>query len=207
MADAAPNRSYPPIPPWRVHLIGAEIDLQDLATEHSHGSIRVLHLEDSYFLESDILNGLSDPNAVWREAKEILRLIFGLAKVRRFLASPVEAASVQWTDGKGNWVSRMLIASAKISIVPTTRYLEGPDISARCLDLALAGQTVKMILIDFPGEWDFLRLRRIADSILIDVGGDKKKGAAEVLRLGWATQPECIGFDDSVNFGLKDDHG
>lgn len=207
MADAAPNRSHPPIPPWRVHLIGAEIDLQDLANEHSLGRTRVLHLEENYFLESDILNGLSDPNGVYKEANEILRLIFGLARVRRFSASPVEAASVLWTDGKGNWVSRQLFASAKISVVPSTCYLEGPNISERCLELAVADQTVRMILIDFPGEWDFSRLRRIADAILIDLGGDKKKGAAEVLRLGWATQSECARFDDSVNFGHKDDHG
>jgi hypothetical protein len=31
--------------------------------------------------------------------------------------------------------------------------------------------------------------------------GDKKKGAAEVWRLGWATQQECSRLDESFNFG------
>jgi hypothetical protein len=155
--------------------MGAEEDLQDLATEHSLGRTRVLHLEENYFLESDILNSLSDPRGVYNEANDLLRLIFGLARVQRFSASPVEAASVLWTDGNGNWVSQQLFASAKISIVPSTRYLEGPNISERCLELALADQTVRMILIDFPGEWDFSRLRRITDAILMDLGKNKKE--------------------------------
>jgi hypothetical protein len=204
MADAAPKRLYPPIPPWRVHILGATKDLQDLAAAHSQGLTRVVHSDGNYYLESGILDGLSDPDQVFKKANQILRLIFGLARVRRFVASSVEAASVLWTDGSGNWVQRKLFASAPIWIVPSTRYLEGPDISERCLELAEANETVRMILTDFLGEWDFPRLRRIVDSVLIDLGGDKKRGAKEVLRLGWATQPECVRFDESVNFGREE---
>ena len=60
-------------------------------------------------------------------------------------------------------------------------------------------------LIDFLGEWDFSRLRRIVDLILLDLGGgDKKKGVAEVIRRGWADEPECTRVDESLNFGNKD---
>jgi hypothetical protein len=56
------RNQLPPIPPWHVHLMGEEKDLQELANEHSLGRTRLLHLEENYFLESDILNSLSDPN-------------------------------------------------------------------------------------------------------------------------------------------------
>ena len=74
----------------------------------------------------------------------------------------------------------MLLVHAPIWVVPSTRYLEGTNISERCLELAETNEIAKMILLDFVGDWDFSRFRRIADSILIDLGGGKKKGAAEV---------------------------
>jgi hypothetical protein len=102
----------------------------------------------------------------------------------------------------------MVVASEEIWSVPATRYLEGPDVSERSLELAEANEIVSTNLVDFLGEWDFSRLRRIADSILIDLGGgDKKKGVAELLRLGWATQQECARVDGSLNFGDRDFHG
>ena len=203
MADAAPRNTSPPIPPWRVHLTGAEQDLQELAAEHSTGRTRVVHLHGEYFFEADALNELSNCDRVAEKARWILGIICGLAKVRRFSALPVAVASVVWTDGDGNWVGRMPLPSVRYRVVPGTRYLEGANISEQILALAETSEVVRTSLIDFVGEWDFSRLRRVVDSILIDLGGDKKKGAAEVLRRGWATQPECARFDDSVNFGNK----
>jgi hypothetical protein len=97
----------------------------------------------------------------------------------------------------------MPLPSVRYRITPGTRYLEGANISEQILALAETSEVVRTSLIDFVGEWDFSRLRRIVDTILIDLGGDKKKGFDEVLRRGWATQPECSRFDDSVNFGNK----
>jgi hypothetical protein len=124
------RNQLPPIPPWRVHLMGEEKDLQELANEHSLGRTRLLHLEENYFLESDILNSLSDPNQVFKKANEILQLILGLARLRRFTASRVKAVSVLWTDVNGNWVCRMVVASEEVWSVPAIRYLEGPDVNA-----------------------------------------------------------------------------
>ena len=110
--------------------MGEEKDLQELANEHSLGRTRLLHLEENYFLESDILNSLSDPNHVFKKANEILQLILGLARLRRFTASRVKAVSVLWTDVNGNWVCRMVVASEEVWSVPAIRYLEGPDVNA-----------------------------------------------------------------------------
>jgi hypothetical protein len=204
MANAAPMRSYPPVPPWRIHLIGTEQDLRDLAAEHSLGRTKIIHFQAEYFLEADVLNGLTDCNRAVEEAQGILHVICGLAKVRRFSASPVKAASIVWTDDSGNWVGRLPLPSVQYRAVPGTRYLEGANISEQILALAENDEAVRMNLNDFIGEWDFSRLRRITDTILMDLGGgDKKKGVAEVLGRGWATLQECTCFDDSVNFGNK----
>jgi hypothetical protein len=136
MADAAPERSYPPIPPWRIHLLGAEKDLQDLAAEYSLGRTRVIHFQGEYFLEADALNSLSDCNRASEKVREILQLIGGLARVRRFSPFDVKAASVLWTDGNGNWVGRMPLATENYWVVPATKYLEGANISEHILTLA-----------------------------------------------------------------------
>ena len=201
MADAAPERSYPPIPPWRVQLTGTENDLRDLANNHSLGRIRVIQFQEKYFLEADALNSLSDCNRVSEKAREILQLIGGLAKVRRFSAFDVKAASIWWTDGNGNWVDPMLVTEQHW-IVPGTKYLEGANISERIVTLAETDLIVRTNLMDFFGEWDFCRLRRIAASILMEFGGENK-GVDEFARLGWATKPECKRFLKSVNLGSE----
>ena len=126
MTDAAPERSYPPIPPWRVHLTGEKKDLQDVAAEHSQGRTRVIHFQGEYFLEADVLNELPDSNRAVEKAQEVVHIICGLAKVRRFSALPIKAASVLWTDDNGNWVGRMPMPSMQYRVVPGTKYLGIP---------------------------------------------------------------------------------
>jgi hypothetical protein len=150
--------------------------LHDLAASHSAGRTRIILFQREYFLEAESLNDLPDCNQVAEKAQRILRIICGLAKVRRFSASPIKAASILWTDGDGNWVGRLQIPSVQYRVVPGTRYLEGANISDQILALAETDEVVRTNLIDFLGEWNFSRLRRITDSILIGVGGDKKGG-------------------------------
>jgi|ERR1700722_10942487 hypothetical protein len=151
MADAAPKRSYPQIPPWRIQLIGAEQDLQELAAAHSLGQTRVIHSRGEYFLESDALNELADCNRALEKAQGLLHIIGGLAKVRRLSASPVKAASVVWNDDNGPWRSRLPLSSVQYRIVPVTKYLEGANISEPILGLAATDEKVRMTLIDFLG--------------------------------------------------------
>jgi hypothetical protein len=205
MSAVVPERSFPPRPPWRVQLTGEEIDLQELSVEHSLGQTRVVYVQGEYFLEAEVLDELSDWDRAYEKALGILYIICGLAKVRRFWALPVTAASVRWTDGKGNWVGREQLPSVQYRVMPGTRYLEGANISAQILALAATDDTVRTNLIDFLGERDFSRLRRIVDLILLDLGdGDKKKGVAEVIHRGWVDEPECVRLDDSLNFGNRD---
>jgi hypothetical protein len=201
MADAAPTYSYLPIPPWRIHLTGAERDLRDLAAQHSSGRTRVIHFEGEYFLEADILNKLNDPKRVSENAPVILRTICGLAKIRSSSAAPVAAASVVWTDDNGNWVGRLPLPTVHYRIVLGIKYLEGAEISEQVLALAETDEVVRINLIDFLGERDFSRLRRISRAVLLDLGGTIKRGVAEVVRRGWATLPECTNFKASVNSG------
>lgn len=201
-----PKQSYPPAPPWRVNLKGEEKDLQDLVSEHSVGPSRLIHAEEDYFLESDILNGLRDPNEVYRKANKLLQIMRGLARVRRFEEPKVEAVSVVWTDGNGNWVCRMLFVSKKVWAVSGIRF-EGLN-NAEIISLAETNEAVRMSLIDFLGDCDLPSLRRIKRHILLDLGGGGiRKGAKELVRLGWATEQECARFNQSVNFGDKEYNG
>lgn len=202
MADVAPEHSYPPIPPWRIHLLGPDRDLQDLAPNHSLGPIRVIHFQEEYFLEADVLNSLFDCSRASEKAREILQLIGGLAKVRGFSPFHVGAASIRWKDGNGNWVGRRELATENYWVVPATKYVEGANISERILTLAETDLVVRTNLMDFLGEWDFCRLRRITASILMEFGGEKK-GVDEIVRLGWATKPEFRRFLKSVNLGSE----
>ena len=207
-ADATPEHLYTPAPPWRIGLTGAENDLQDLVTQHSTGQTRVLHFQGKYFLEADGLNKLSDPQQVYEKAQGILHIICGLAKVRRYSALPVTAVSVSWTDGKNNWLGLMSFPSVRYRAVPGNRYVEGANISEQILALAQTNEVARLNLIDFLGEWDFSRLRRITRNIMVDLGcGNVKRGAEEVVRLGWATEAECARFDESSNFGNRNFFG
>jgi len=201
MADDAPTYSYPPVPPWRIRLTGRERDLQDLAAEHPSGRTRVIHFQEEYFLEADVLNELSDCNRAAEKAQGIIHIICGLAKIRSMSTLPVKAASVVWTDGDGNWVDRLPLPSEHYRVVLGTKYLVGASISEQVLALAETDEAVRINLIDFLGERDFSRLRRITRAILMDLGGDIKIGAAEVVRRGWATLPECTRLEETMNFG------
>jgi hypothetical protein len=177
MTAPAPERLYyPPIPPWRIHLTGADQDLQDLAAAHSLGRTRVVHFQGEYCLEADVLNELSDCNRAAERAQGVLQLIGGLAMVRRFSHLNVKAASVLWTDGNGNWVGRMPLPTERFWVVPGTRYLKGANISERILTLAETNGVVRMTLMDFRGEWDFSRLRRITRGIPGRPRGNQERG-------------------------------
>ena len=202
MGDAATTFSYPPTPPWRIQLRGEERDLQELVAEHPSGRTRVIHFQGEYFLEADSLNALSDPTRASESAQVILNIICCLAKIRRLSALPVKAASVVWTDENGNWIGRLPLPSVHYRIVLGTRYLEGANVSQQVLALAETDEVVRINLIDFLGERDFSRLRRIARAILMDLGrGDIKSGVNEVVQRGWATPAECAHLVESMNFG------
>jgi len=144
---------------------------------------------------------MHDPKRVSENAPVILRTICGLAKIRRASALPATAASVVWTDDNGNWVGRLPLPTVHYRIVLGTKYLEGAKISEQILALAETDEVVRVNLIDFNGERDFSRLRRIYRAVLLDLGGNIKRGVAEVVRRGWATLPECTNFNASVNSG------
>lgn len=202
MADAPPTYSYPPIPPWRIQLTGEERDLQDLADHHTSGRTRVIHSRGEYFLEADILNALSDPKVAAERAQAILNVICGLAKIRSLSALPVKASSVVWTNDNGNWIGRLPLPSVHYRAVMGTRYLKGANVSQQALALAETDKVVRINLMDFLGERDFSRLRRITRSILMDLGrGGIKRGVTEVVGRGWATKSECARLKESMNFG------
>jgi hypothetical protein len=94
-------------------------------------------------------------------------------------------------DSNGVW-RRMLTATETIINYRNIIRLTAPGIFERCVELALKDDLVRSNLNDLVGDWDFPRLRRIGETILLDLGaGDVRKGAQEVVKRGWASKADC----------------
>jgi hypothetical protein len=165
------------------------------------GPIRIGQEDKLYFLESDVLDTLQDPAEVSRKTAELLKVLSSLARVRRSIAKPIEPTGVRWKDSSGRW-RQTLTATAKIIVYANTIHLTASGVFQRCVELALKNDVVRSNLSDFLGEWDFPRLRRIGEVVLLDLGtGDSAKGVKEVVKRAWASKADCDLFWDSVNFG------
>jgi hypothetical protein len=194
------SEKEPPSPPWRARLKGLKDDLEDLAT-CLQGNIRVFQQDGAHFLESELLNSASNPNEAHQRAKELLRVISSVERVRRSIAKPVEVTGIYWNNPNGTW-GRMLVASSTFTVFDGIVRLSAPTVFERSVELALRDEGVRINLDDFCGEWDFPRLRRIAELIFLDVGaGDVKRGVQEVVSRGWAFAQDCARFRDTVNYG------
>lgn len=92
--------------------------------------------------------------------------------------------------------------STTITVYSNTTRLAATGIFGQCVDVALKDDLIRSNLNDLLGEWDFPRLRRIGETLLIDLGGgDKRRGAQEVVRRGWASETDCDLFWETVNHG------
>lgn len=192
-----------PAPPWRIRLKGVKTDLEDLA-QCLHGNTRVLQHGNFHFLESEHLNTSSTLDEVLVEAKSLLRVISSVARLRRSVALPVEVAAIYCKDSRGEWLQRSSYAFETVTIYPNIVHLT-PETFERCLELALSAKLVRVNLEDFLGQWDFPRLRRVAELILLDLGDNSvKRGLRELAKRQWATQEGCKEFWDTVNHGDGD---
>jgi hypothetical protein len=195
------SESSKPVPPYRVHLQGSDADLKDLASCLKSGRTRVFQQDGVYFLESEILDEIRDPAALPNGVRELLQTISSVARVRRSIAKPIGVANIRWKDLNGTWY-RMLTASETIINYSNTISLTASGIFERCVQLALENDLVRGNLDDFLGEWDFPRLRRVGETMLLDLGqGDIRKGLQEVVNRGWTPRTDCERFWDTVNHG------
>ncbi len=195
------SESSKPVPPWRVHLQGSDADLKDLASCLRSGRTRVFQQDGVFFLESEILDEIRDPATLPNGVRELLQTISSVARVRRSIAKPIGVANIRWKDLNGTWY-RMLTASEAIIVYGHTISLTASGIFERCVELALENDLVRGNLNDFLGEWDFPRLRRVGETMLLDLGqGNIRKGVQEVVNRGWASRTDCGRFWDTVNHG------
>ena len=173
------------------------MDLQDLANCLTQGAFHIFQEDGWYFLESDILDALQTLAEVPGKAAELLKVLSSVARVRRSIAQPIGVTGVRWKDSSGRW-RQTLTATDTIIVYGNTIHLTASGIFERCVDLALRDDVVKSALADFLGEWDFPRLRRIGEVILLDLGaGDVVKGVREVVTQGWASKSDCDLFWDT----------
>jgi hypothetical protein len=157
--------------------------------------------DGAYFLESEILDEIQDPAAVLGKARELLKVISSVARVRRSMAKPVGFAHLYWKDSSGAWRQTVSFA-ATLTVYSNITRLTTPGVFERCVTLALRDDCVGSTLNDLLGEWDFPRLRGIGETVLLDLGGgDALKGAQEIVKRGWASQTDRNRFTETVNFG------
>lgn len=193
--------SLKPAPPWRIRLEGSDADLKDLASCLTQGQVRLVQQDGAYFLESQIFDDLQDPGAVLGKARELVKVVSSVARVRRSIAKPIGFTSLRFRDSAGNW-RQMLTASDTITVYSNITRLAASGVFERCVDLALKDDRVRSNLNDLLGEWDFPRLRRIGETILLDIGGPNiRKGLHEVVKRGWASKTDCDLFWETVNHG------
>jgi len=190
-----------PVPPWRIRLEGSDADLKDLASCMTKGQTRVVQQDGAYFLESEVLDDLQEPAAVPGKARELLKVISSVARVRRSMAKPIGFAALRWKDSNGIW-HQTVTGSYTIRTYSNITRLTASGTFERCVELALKDDLVRTNLNDLLGEWDFPRLRRIGETILLDLGGgDTRKGVQEVVKRDWASKTDCDLFWQTVNHG------
>jgi hypothetical protein len=160
----------------------------------------VFEQDGVYFLESEVLDEIRDLTALPNGVR-VLQTISSVARVRQSIAKPIGVANIRWKDSNGTWY-RMLMASDTVIVYGPTINLTAPGIFERCVELALKNDRVRENLNDFLGDWDFPRLRRVGETMLLDLGqGDIRRGVDEVVNRGWTSETDCERFQESVNHG------
>jgi hypothetical protein len=81
------SASPEPRPPWRVRLQGVDADLKDLASCVKQGPVRVFQEDHEYFLESKALDDVQNSTDALQKARELVKVISSVARVRRSIAS------------------------------------------------------------------------------------------------------------------------
>jgi hypothetical protein len=201
------RESIKPPSHWSVRLAGSDADLQDLANCLKQGHTHVVKKDGAYFLESLLLDDLQEPALVSRKARELVNVISCVARVRRSIAKPIEFAGLGWTDSNGIW-RQMTNVTLTWNIYNDITRLTEPGIFERCIELTLKNDVVRSTLDDLLEKWDFPRLRRIGETILLDLGnGDTGKGVQEVVKRRWASRADCDLFWQTVNYGDKRSQG
>jgi hypothetical protein len=109
------SASPKPLPPWRVRLEGSDVDLKDLASCLQQGQIRIVEQGGSYFLESSVLDELQEPSDVSSKARDLVKAISSVARVRRSIAKPIGFAGMGWRDSNGTW--RQMVTASLVSIL------------------------------------------------------------------------------------------
>lgn len=148
-----------------------------------------------------MFDDLQQPAAVLSKAHELVKVISSVARVRRSIAKPISLTGLDWRDSGGIW-RRTLTVTTTIVVYKNITRLTAPGAFERCVELALKNERVRSNLDDLRGEWDFPRLRRIGETILLDIGGgDIRKGLKDVVKRGWASKADCELFWETVNHG------
>lgn len=194
--------------PWRARLSGELFDLEDLQRLFSSPDLRVVKdedQEDAYYLESATFEGQPDHMAVFEEAKRLLPLLNGAARLQApgHRDASLSGQLVQPNaDGEAKHhhviVAATIHLRARVNAVivkegeePPAEPAPGSALTDRWLQLAAVDSDVDEALTVWgskPHEWH--NLYKVHEII---------RSRADIKGAGWATAGELSAFTGSAN--------
>ena len=183
-----------PEPGWAVLLYGPPPDIQLLAGETDHSGLRIVRIDDHFFLQApEIFDPLSLPEEVAWAAAAILQQLNTAARLRYAVRLPVHSGSALLIERDGCWnrddveraVSEVRGDGPRPLMLPLGEIWkvarQRPHL-ARALDLFALGSAA----------WN---LRQAFDEALRDIGPEAE---AWIAALGPVAAEECAWFRATV---------
>ena len=189
---------------WYVNLKGAPSSQKDLEALFSLGDVRVRKEGEGWILTWEHLDSISEFNEVVDEAKHVISIMNGAAKLHYGDFSPVEFAGVIRIDddGKRTHMIEPLVCSVRVSTrIVGMRVIraDGTESPARpsnavgWIQLGLKDRSVADALRFFASPTWF-NLYKVFEVVRDDIGGDEA-----LKNKGWAAKSQISAFHRTAN--------
>jgi len=188
---------------WHVQLTGDPIDLGALAAMFTAPDLRVMRNGDEYFLESAVFETRATSAEVHQDARGLLPLLNGTAKVSRpnFRAVAVGTVVLESDAGteRRHQVLSLPTLEVRVDLPPATILVDGqsperPEAGSLATDrwvkLAVDDPDVAEALRIFDGPQNWVNLYKIHEIV---------RRRADIAGSGWATDTELKLFTWTAN--------
>ena len=182
---------------WLIKLQGNKFDLQDLSRLLCSPDLSVTEADNSYYLDSEEFNSVTEISEVYASATKLLEFINGSAKLDLKNFDAVSVVKVIRFDEDGQRESFVIAPPMRAkSRVRVRVCLSGEQISSRPPSVleswtAIARQderVAKALRIWHSREHNWHNLYNVYEVVEGNVGTMSK--ISKILQNGWATEPE-----------------
>jgi hypothetical protein len=192
---------------WKVQINGASADIDYLPDSLTERELRVTKDEDGYYVKSDMFADLSEPEAVYDLAIQMLPLIEGAAKLYWGECGPLTVGAIVLTQEDGSEKRTLFLstttmqANSRLHITKGTVIdgdgnvvPSGPSDMALWLKTAMQDAHVKKAIRLYRSEHSWVNLYRLYEVVEEDVGGRKT-----IASLGWMKDSDITRFTHTAN--------